>query len=84
GAPVLAADPAYRLGDEGLAPGDTISASGCEIRVVATPGHTTDSVCLHLPADHALLTGELMSRATNDLNNVRMVLGPGIMYTGQT
>jgi len=25
-----------------------------------------------------------MSRATNDLNNVRMVLGPGIMYTGQT
>src|SRR5579872_1852411 len=29
-------------------------------------------------------TGELMSRATNDLNNVRMVLGPGIMYTGQT
>src|SRR5260221_3329655 len=29
-------------------------------------------------------TGELMSRATNDLNIVRMVLGPGIMYTGQT
>src|SRR3984957_8772152 len=29
-------------------------------------------------------TGDLMSRATNDLNNVRMVLGPGIMYTGQT
>jgi ATP-binding cassette subfamily B multidrug efflux pump len=29
-------------------------------------------------------TGDLMSRATNDLNNVRMVLGPGVMYTGQT
>ncbi|MGA2418449.1 MAG: ABC transporter ATP-binding protein [Candidatus Acidiferrum sp.] len=29
-------------------------------------------------------TGELMSRATNDLNNVRMVLGPGIMYSGTT
>ena len=26
-------------------------------------------------------TGELMSRATNDLNAVRMVLGPGIMYS---
>ena len=26
-------------------------------------------------------TGDLMSRATNDLNDVRMVLGPGIMYT---
>jgi ATP-binding cassette subfamily B protein len=29
-------------------------------------------------------TGELMSRATNDLNNVRMVLGPGIMYSANT
>src|SRR5260370_36303213 len=29
-------------------------------------------------------TGELMSRATNDLNNVRMVLAPAIMYTAQT
>ena len=29
-------------------------------------------------------TGELMSRATNDLNSVRMVLGPGIMYSGTT
>jgi ATP-binding cassette subfamily B protein len=26
-------------------------------------------------------TGELMSRCTNDLNAVRMVLGPGIMYS---
>src|SRR5262249_52379869 len=30
GAPVRAADPAYRLGEEGLAPGDTISAGCCE------------------------------------------------------
>ena len=29
-------------------------------------------------------TGDLMSRATNDLNAVRMVLGPGIMYTANT
>jgi len=29
-------------------------------------------------------TGELMSRATYDLNSVRMVLGPGIMYSGTT
>jgi len=29
-------------------------------------------------------TGELMSRCTNDLNAVRMVLGPGIMYTATT
>ncbi len=29
-------------------------------------------------------TGELMSRCTNDLNSVRMVLGPGIMYSANT
>ncbi|MEE8348156.1 MAG: ABC transporter ATP-binding protein [Acidobacteriota bacterium] len=29
-------------------------------------------------------TGDLMSRATNDLNAVRMVLGPGIMYSMNT
>jgi len=30
------------------------------------------------------LTGDLMARATNDLNAVRMVLGPGIMYSINT
>jgi len=65
GAPVRAADPAFRLGDEGLSPGDTITAAGCEIRVVATPGHSADSVCLHLPADQALLTGDtVLGRGT--------------------
>lgn len=29
-------------------------------------------------------TGEIMSRATNDLSQVRMVLGPGIMYSFNT
>ena len=29
-------------------------------------------------------TGDIMSRATNDLSAVRMVLGPGIMYTAST
>ena len=29
-------------------------------------------------------TGDLMARATNDLNAVRMVLGPGIMYSVNT
>jgi glyoxylase-like metal-dependent hydrolase (beta-lactamase superfamily II) len=65
GAPVRAADPAFRLGDEGLSPGDTVTAAGCEILVVATPGHSADSVCLHLPADHALLTGDtVLGRGT--------------------
>jgi ATP-binding cassette subfamily B protein len=39
-----------------------------------------------LPASYyqAWRTGDLMSRATNDLSAVRMVLGPGIMYTAST
>jgi ATP-binding cassette subfamily B multidrug efflux pump len=39
-----------------------------------------------LPARYyqAHRTGDIMSRATNDLSAVRMVLGPGIMYTAST
>jgi ATP-binding cassette subfamily B protein len=29
-------------------------------------------------------TGDIMARATNDLNSVRMMLGPGIMYSAET
>ena len=65
GAPVRAADPAFRRGDGGLSPGDTVTVSGCEIGVVGTPGHSADSVCLHLPADRALLTGDtVLGRGT--------------------
>jgi glyoxylase-like metal-dependent hydrolase (beta-lactamase superfamily II) len=65
GAPVLAADPAHRLGGEGLAPGQVLTLAGCEVAVVGTPGHSPDSVCLHLPADRALLTGDtVLGRGT--------------------
>jgi ATP-binding cassette subfamily B protein len=33
---------------------------------------------------HQHRTGELMSRATNDLNAVRMMIGPAVMYTAST
>ena len=29
-------------------------------------------------------TGDLMSRATNDLNAVRMMIGPAVMYSAST
>jgi glyoxylase-like metal-dependent hydrolase (beta-lactamase superfamily II)/8-oxo-dGTP pyrophosphatase MutT (NUDIX family) len=65
GALVQAADPAHRLGPEGLADGDVVTAAGCELRVVATPGHSADSVCLLLPADGALFTGDtVLGRGT--------------------
>jgi glyoxylase-like metal-dependent hydrolase (beta-lactamase superfamily II) len=67
GVPVRAADPSHRLGfgAEGLADGDVLSAAGCELRVIATPGHSGDSVSLLLPADEALLTGDtVLGRGT--------------------
>ncbi len=65
GAPVRAADPARLLGPEGLADGDVVTAAGCELRVVATPGHSADSVCLLLAADDALFTGDtVLGRGT--------------------
>ena len=65
GAPVRAVDPAQRLGDEGLAAGDVLTDAGCELRVLVTPGHTSDSVCLQLPADGAVFTGDtVLGRGT--------------------
>jgi ATP-binding cassette subfamily B multidrug efflux pump len=39
---------------------------------------------MSLPFLQARSTGDIMSRATNDLNAVRSVLGPGIMYSMNT
>ncbi|MET8286026.1 MULTISPECIES: MBL fold metallo-hydrolase [Streptomyces] len=65
GTKVRALDPALRLGDEGLAHGDVVTVGGLELRVVPTPGHTADSLCFHLPADRAVLTGDtILGRGT--------------------
>ncbi|WP_030863239.1 MBL fold metallo-hydrolase [Streptomyces sp. NRRL S-37] len=65
GTKVRALDPALRLGDEGLAAGDVITVGGLELRVVPAPGHTADSLCFHLPADRAVLTGDtVLGRGT--------------------
>jgi glyoxylase-like metal-dependent hydrolase (beta-lactamase superfamily II) len=65
GAPVRAADPAHRLGSEGLTGGDVVTVAGCELRVISTPGHSADSLSLLLPEDGALLTGDtVLGRGT--------------------
>jgi len=61
GAAVRALDPAHRLGGSGLGgsslgEGDVVAAAGLEVRVLATPGHTSDSLSLLL--DDAVLTGD--------------------------
>jgi len=65
GSGVRALDPALRLGDEGLGNGDVLEVGGLELRVVGTPGHTSDSLCFRLPADGAVLTGDtVLGRGT--------------------
>lgn len=59
GAPVRALDPAHRLGTQGLGGGDVVEAAGLQLRVVATPGHTSDSLSFLLDGDEpAVLTGD--------------------------
>jgi glyoxylase-like metal-dependent hydrolase (beta-lactamase superfamily II) len=65
GCGVRALDPAYRLGSEGLGDGDVVAVDGLEVRVVATPGHTADSLSFLLPAERAVLTGDtVLGRGT--------------------
>ena len=65
GCGVRALDPAYRLGSEGLGDGDVVDIDGLEVRVVATPGHTADSLSFLLPAERAVLTGDtVLGRGT--------------------
>ena len=65
GAPVGALDPTFRLGSEGFTSGAVLDAGGCELRVIATPGHTADSLSLLLTADGGLLTGDtVLGRGT--------------------
>ncbi|WP_270887152.1 MBL fold metallo-hydrolase [Pedococcus sp. 5OH_020] len=47
-------------GHDDLTDGDVVTAAGLELRVVGTPGHTKDSLSFALPADHALLTGDMV------------------------
>ncbi|MBD1537227.1 MBL fold metallo-hydrolase [Arthrobacter sp. S13_S34] len=80
GAPVRAADKAHcHGGGAPLKDGQAILAGGLEVRVVATPGHTSDSVCFHLPADGphgSVLSGDtILGRGTTMLDYPDGTLG---------
>jgi glyoxylase-like metal-dependent hydrolase (beta-lactamase superfamily II) len=65
GCGVRALDPSFRYGAEGLRDGDVVEVDGLEVRVVATPGHTSDSLSFVVPADRAVLTGDtVLGRGT--------------------
>ncbi|MFE9654018.1 MBL fold metallo-hydrolase [Micromonospora sp. NPDC006431] len=65
GAPVRAADPAHTIGGEPLT--GPVDGSGLEIRLLATPGHTADSVCFLVEHgdERVVLTGDtILGRGT--------------------
>jgi glyoxylase-like metal-dependent hydrolase (beta-lactamase superfamily II) len=57
-APVRALDPAWCRGTVALQNREQIEIDGLNLEVIATPGHTADSVCFYLPRDGALITGD--------------------------
>ena len=65
GCGVRALDPSYRLGSEGLAEGDVVVVGDLEVRVVATPGHSSDSLSFVVGSERAVLTGDtVLGRGT--------------------
>jgi glyoxylase-like metal-dependent hydrolase (beta-lactamase superfamily II) len=81
GAPVRALDPTLVLGSEALADGDVVAAAGCELRVLTTPGHTSDSLSFLLDGPEggppAVLTGDtILGRGTTVIAHPDGALGP--------
>ncbi|MBV9293053.1 MAG: MBL fold metallo-hydrolase [Frankiales bacterium] len=65
GAPVVARDRAWCIGADPLTEGPRQDVAGLDWLTVLTPGHSSDSVCLLLQADRALLTGDtILGRGT--------------------
>ncbi len=77
GCPVRALDPAYCHGADPLADDEVIDVDGLRLRVVTTPGHTADSVSFVLPAERALLSGDMvLGRGTTVVAHPDGQLGP--------
>jgi glyoxylase-like metal-dependent hydrolase (beta-lactamase superfamily II) len=77
GAPVRAVDPAFCHGAPPLRDGETIHAAGLEVTVLATPGHTADSVSFVVGKAEAVLTGDtVLGRGTTVVAHPDGVLGP--------
>ncbi|ANY06893.1 MBL fold metallo-hydrolase [Pseudonocardia sp. HH130630-07] len=81
GAPVYAADPDLAAGTEPLTDGVVIAGAGVELTVLATPGHTADSVSLLLDGPGsggpALLSGDtVLGRGTTVIARPDGALGP--------
>ncbi|GAA5155480.1 MBL fold metallo-hydrolase [Nocardioides marinquilinus] len=77
GCAVRALDPAWCHGADPLRDGEEIEVDGLVLRVVATPGHTADSVSFVVPAERALLSGDMvLGRGTTVVAHPDGRLGP--------
>ena len=77
GCPVRALDPAYCLRADPLVDDELIDVDGLALRVVTTPGHTADSVSFVVPAERALLSGDMvLGRGTTVVAYPDGQLGP--------
>ncbi|TCK27825.1 MBL fold metallo-hydrolase [Pseudonocardia endophytica] len=78
GAPVRALDPSLCRRAEPLTDGETMFVAGVNIRVIATPGHTADSLSFLVGGnDPALLTGDtILGRGTTVIAHPDGALGP--------
>jgi glyoxylase-like metal-dependent hydrolase (beta-lactamase superfamily II) len=78
GAPVRAVDPAHcHGGGDPLPDGETITAGGVRLEVLATPGHTSDSASFVLDDGAGVLTGDtILGRGTTVVAHPDGVLGP--------
>ncbi|MFF0991241.1 MBL fold metallo-hydrolase [Kocuria nitroreducens] len=77
GAPVRAFLAEFCRDADPLVDRETIEAAGCRIRVLHTPGHTSDSVSFHLPDDAPAADGGAAVRAAGSVLTGDTVLGRG-------
>ncbi|MGR0319502.1 MBL fold metallo-hydrolase [Agromyces sp. ZXT2-3] len=84
-APVRAISPEWCRGTEPLGDGEVIEAGGFRLEILATPGHTADSMCVALrrgdapddAAPLAVLTGDsVLGRGTSIIAHPDGALGP--------
>jgi glyoxylase-like metal-dependent hydrolase (beta-lactamase superfamily II) len=77
GCAVRALDPAYCFNGDPLVDEELVDVDGLHLRVVTTPGHTSDSASFVLPAERALLSGDMvLGRGTTVVAYPDGQLGP--------
>ncbi|MGH8960285.1 MAG: MBL fold metallo-hydrolase [Jatrophihabitantaceae bacterium] len=84
GAPIRAVDPAFCHGGQPLVDGVVFEAAGLRLRVVATPGHTSDSASFVLSAAALASSSEVSVSVSADGEPLAVLTGDTILGRGTT